>query len=158
VVSGYPKAVPNFQKAAEIDPDYINAWKQLAEIGGNYQLDPNVRDEAVFNILRLDPAGRRINPDTTSVRDLAKLWAVQEACVQALPPQSTTLLSLRATAAKMMEDQARMEKAACGLDPEIMKFYETQMAREEGAPKDATTPRTSVLGNGIISTALEEFR
>ncbi len=155
----YPKALLNFQKAAGLDPDYINAWKQIYEIGTNYRLAPTVRDEAVFNLLRLDPAGRHVNPDTDNVRQLDKLWTAETASVRALPPAPVSLYPLKATAADQALRRAQMEKMVpSGYNAAMIKMLENQYARFSGAPKDASAPRTAVLGNGIIASVLEFFR
>jgi tetratricopeptide (TPR) repeat protein len=156
----YPGAVTNFQKAAELDPDYINAWKQIMDISDDYRLSPDLRDVAVFNVLRLDPAGRHISPNTESVRQLAKLWAVEEASLRATLPAPATLFSLTATAAQQSEYEEQMKKMVPnGLSPDMTSFIQDQInLRWNHKPKTESAPRMAVLANGVITTALQSFR
>ena len=156
----YPEAVTNFHQAAVLDPDYINAWKQIAEIGNDYRLDPDLRDEAAFNLLRLDPAGRHVTPSTENIRNLAKLWAVEEDCVKVAVPMPETLLSLTASAAKIRADQELMKKMIpAGMGSDMSSYIEDQLNLSFGhKPKGDGAPRTAVLANGILSTAVQYIR
>lgn len=156
----YPEAVTNFQKAAELDPDYINAWKQIMEIGNDYQLKPDLRDEAAFNVLRLDPAGRHTSPSTENIRQLTKLWTVEEACVKAALPAPTTLFSLTASAAEQSAREEQIKKMIPnGLSADMASFIQEQINLRWGhKPKGEGAPREAVLSNGIITTALQLLR
>jgi tetratricopeptide (TPR) repeat protein len=161
----YPEALANFQKAAQLDPDYINAWKHIVEIGEKYQLSPDLRDNAVFNLLRLDPAGHHVTPNTGKVRQLDKLWAAEEKADNAVPPLPKTLLSLPASASvggsgdddsDMLISrlsqvnntdpnmQAWMELQEIGLTLGQQGYYRHQ--RGQGKP-----PLHAVLSNQVIS-------
>lgn len=159
----YPKAVTHFQKAAELDPDYINAWKQIMDIGNDYQLSPDLRDEAVLNVLRLDPAGRHTSPDTENVRDLVKLWNAEETSLHAVPPAPSALFSLPAAAAEQSTRQDELQKMIpAGLDAGMKALIEDQLEEQlkirlVNSPKGENAPREAVIGNGIITTALELF-
>ena len=156
----YPEAVTNFQKAAELDPDYINAWKQIVEIGANYQLKPDLRDEAIFNLLRLDPAGRHTTPTTENVRQLGKLWAVEVAAVKAVPPAPASLLPLTASAAQQAAAVEQWKKSVPnGIGSDMTSFIQEQINIRIGRQhKDDNTPREAVLGNAILSTSQDLFR
>jgi tetratricopeptide (TPR) repeat protein len=156
----YPEAVTNFQKAAELDPDYINAWKQIMDIGDDYRLAPDLRDEAAFNVLRLDPAGRHSAPSTENIRQLAKLWAVEVASQTAASPAPTTLFSLTAAAAQQSAYEDQMRKMIpSGLSPDMLSYLQDQInLRWNPKPKSDGAPRMAVLGNGIITAALQSYR
>ena len=157
----YPEAVTNFQKAAELDPDYINAWKQIVSIGEDYRLDPDLRDEATFNLLRLDPAGRHTSPSTESIRDLARLWNVEEDCVKVAQPAPESLLGLTASAARQraaMDSLKQMNSP--GMGPDMASYLQDQMMslRYSHKPKGEAAPRMAVLDNGIITDAFQYIR
>lgn len=156
----FPEAVTNFQKAAKLDPDYINAWKQIMEIGNDYQLNPDLRDDAIFNVLRLDPAGRHTYPDVENVRQLSALWNLEVACVKAAYPFPGTLFSLQAAAAEQAAREEQMKKMIpAGYDSAMRDIIQQEFnARFGRVPKGENTPRETVLSNGVITTATRFFR
>ena len=155
----YPEAVTHFQKAAELDPDYINAWKKIMEVGNDYQLNPNLRDEAVFNVLRLDPAGRHISPSTENVRQLTELWKAEETCFKVVLPTPSTLYSLKASAAAISDAEEQMKKMIPnGLGSEMRDYIMEQMNFRYGhKPKSEATAREAILSNGLITAAVQLF-
>jgi tetratricopeptide (TPR) repeat protein len=161
----FPEALANFEKAAQLDPDYINAWRHIAEIGEDYQLDPALRDNAVFNLLRLDPGGRHVSPRTDNVRQLDKLWAAEEAADKAVPPLPDTLFTLQASAALVPPGADPRNpfsvRSIPGLTTEAQSWMQLQQLgiqvgqefyRRSGEPN---SPRNAVLGNKVISGALD---
>jgi len=161
----YPEALPNFQKAAQLDPDYINAWKQISEIGEKYDLNPALRDEAVFNLLRLDPAGRHVNPQTGQVRQLDKLWLAEEKVMVATLSVPQTLLPLPASATQTgagddTDPMAAMQAALpSGRDPEMqawLKLQQKGMTLEYGMyfDKKGYKPVQAILANKVLSAAI----
>lgn len=165
----YPEALANFQKAAQLDPDYINAWKHIVDIGKNYQLNPDLRDEAVFNLLRLDPAGRHVTPDTSRVRQLDKLWVAEEKAAKAVPVLPKALLVLTASAAQISggdgDDDANL--AAGGITGQVQHEAQAwidlqQKSMRIGQPfyhsrGETFSPRDVILSNQIISGAIRFF-
>ena len=51
----YAEALPNFQKAVALDPDYINAWARLAQLREKVALSPEDKEAITRNLLRLSP-------------------------------------------------------------------------------------------------------
>lgn len=82
-----PEAAHEFAEAVKLDPDYINAWKQLA---ANTD-DPVARDRAALNLLRLDPRQRHDSVDAEGINDLRGLWAAVEAAAKSMPPAPVSL-------------------------------------------------------------------
>jgi tetratricopeptide (TPR) repeat protein len=154
----FPEALTHFQKATELDPDYINAWKQISVIGNDYQLSPDLRDEAIFNVMRLDPAGRHITPSTVNVRQLTQLWEVEVACGKAVPPPPAKLFSL--DAAQQASDKVGMGKSSrFGFNAITSELLDSQMSAQMGLPaKGEAAARQALLENGVLSTALQSFR
>jgi tetratricopeptide (TPR) repeat protein len=161
----FPEALANFQKATQLDPDYINAWRHIAEIGENYQLNPALRDEAVFNLLRLDPAGRHVTVQTDRVRQLDKLWNAEERAGKLIPPLPKTLFVLTASAAEVKPGMDALNPGFSpslpGMTSDMQSSFKLQMlAMSVGRPfyhqrGESISPRDVVLGNRIIAAALD---
>ncbi len=53
-----------YRAAVDLDPLYLNAWKNLFELGERMRLPDGEEDEALLALLRLDPLGRHARGDT----------------------------------------------------------------------------------------------
>jgi tetratricopeptide (TPR) repeat protein len=152
------EAVANFHKAAQLDPDYINAWRNIIQVGQDYQLDPNLRDEAVFNVLRLDPAGRHEAPSLDKVRDLVRLWHAEETAAKSITPAPASLYPLAASIRANEKQVDRFEKMLPpGLDADtkarILAQLHAQVRDTTGA---GTTPIAAISSNAILTTCLPD--
>jgi len=71
------EAYEYLQKAVEIDPEYLNAWKKLGDLADEEGLlTPEQSDEIVMRILQLDPLGRNSSLYMEQVNDYKKFWPV----------------------------------------------------------------------------------
>jgi tetratricopeptide (TPR) repeat protein len=95
----YKDALPPMQQAVKLDPDYLNAWKHIQDLARSVYLSPEVRDAAALNLMRLDPLGRHVNSDVSTVRDLKTLWTVAAKAAELRTPPPQSLLPLPASAA-----------------------------------------------------------
>ena len=149
----YSDALPNFEHAVELDPDYINAWKNIVEVGEYYQLPAKLHDAAVFNLLRLDPAGRHTYPDVRHVRDLAQLWKVIVEASKQVPPKPTTLFGLKASAQRWNEMIAEAQKTTHFNFLSLMQRQsEYSQWRMLGSPQEV------IDQNELIQQILERLR
>ena len=164
----YADALPQFEKAAALDPDYINAWRHISEIGEQYRLDPKEQDAAVFNLMRLDPAGRHVTVSTEYVRDLGKLWQVRGDANKGVPPEPTTLFPLTASAAALkasgtpsLGSNLMQLYNLPGANPEMQAWMDLQQIGFRlgrgvyYARGEKVSPLDAVLGNQVISRALD---
>ena len=102
----HAEALPHFQKAVELDPEYLNAWKKLQELGREIHLPAEQNNRIVFNILKLDPLSRHVQPMFNKVTDLAGLWnAVAGGLALRLEP-ATHLLPLPASKSAMEKKES----------------------------------------------------
>ena len=104
------EAIAFFERAVELDPEYLNAWSKLAEAHqeSGEEVPGNVRDNIAFNVLRLDPSMKHGSFDVSQVQDLARLWRVLASLEkQRTPRPNRDLLELPAAKKR----QADMKKA-----------------------------------------------
>lgn len=104
-------AVRHFQKAVDLDPDYVNAWRQLSYSASSVQMPPKEMDDITFNLLRLDPMGRHGSVNTDRVYDLGRLWAAVDRSIKIKPVLPDKLLPLATAAEPDLE----------ALDPELAR-------------------------------------
>ena len=100
-----PEALESFRRAVQLDPDYLNAWKNIAELGESMRLPAADASAAVLQQIRLDPLGRHGWSDMNSVTDLKALWAAIEVAGKLRPPPPGTLYPLAASKAALDREQ-----------------------------------------------------
>jgi len=131
--SRYGEAIESFREATRLDPDYLNAWEKILTTDDlqNEKLPIEVREEAIFQILRLDPLGRHTYSDISNVRDLAKLWNVLHDDHSQVPDDSaTSLFSLRSSKLQL-DAQQNARTVPTGIPSEYFSID----AKFEGRPR-----------------------
>lgn len=108
------EALPHFRQALKLDPDYLNAWEHLEQVGSEHRLPAAERDAIAFNILRLDPLGRHATASLETVGDLRGLWTAVEAAVKQKVKLPSTLLTLTASRDEL---EKREREAKSSRDP-----------------------------------------
>lgn len=119
----YEIAAGYFQTAVRLDPDYLNAWKKILETDQAGNLTSEQRDQAVFNLIRLDPLGRHEKPDITEVKDLKRLWTVLAS--RPAEPELGELLPLTGSIKELGSQPGSDDRA-------IMYEYEAAMESANG--------------------------
>lgn len=104
----YSEALPAFQKAVELDPDYLNAWEKLSSLGRSMHLPAELRNAIASNLLRLDPWQRHGTVSLVGVTDLGRIWDKVAAFYAKAPPAPKELYPLKASAAAVEELKARL--------------------------------------------------
>ncbi len=112
----------HFRRAVELDPDYLNAWVRMSEVGRDQRIAVAERDAITLNILRLDPLGRHTMADLGTLSDFRKLWAAVETSRKYQIPAPTTLLSLTASR-EALEKQEREAKNKPDAAQELFRRY-----------------------------------
>lgn len=103
------EAISHFQKAVELDPDYINAWRKILSLDGSILLPNAVRNEASLAILRLQPESS--SGIIQKVTDLKKAWTLIEQFQSEHPQQKPqALLPLDASVQAMAEKAGQPEQ------------------------------------------------
>ncbi len=106
------EAAEEFREAVRLDPDYINAWKQLAATTDR----PADTDRAELNLLRLDPQRKHDSADLTAVGDLKALWHAAEAAEKLTPRDASELYPLAASKAALEQAHRQRAKRPDGAD------------------------------------------
>ena len=111
------EALEHYRKAVELDPEYLNAWKNLSGLQGEIDLPQDEKDQAALTIFRLDPLGRHSGSMLSAVRDLPGMWEAVEAVQPLRFETPETLLPLPASA------QALRQAKEAGIAPETRHRY-----------------------------------
>ncbi len=128
------EALVLFKEAVKLDPDYLNAWGKVQSRSGN-GVDPAAADQALANVIRLDPLGRHTYPDFGSARDLKMLWTVLAGIQPSRPGPVKDLYPLRAKAKALGEQKKSIE------EDQYAKAYEMMRERDE---QDSHNPRVVI--------------
>lgn len=110
-------AVKSFREAVRLDPDYLNAWQKLLSTSESPDapLTAEQRDEATFQILRLDPTGRHAQAHISKVQDVSRLWTALRDNARRVPDLAlSSLFELKA--AKQESAAAEDQQRAAGID------------------------------------------
>lgn len=70
----YEDAAALFRRAIALDALYLNAWRQLNDLGDKTYIDPGERDIARLRLLELDPRQHHVRYQLDEVADLPSLW------------------------------------------------------------------------------------
>jgi tetratricopeptide (TPR) repeat protein len=86
-----------FRKAAELDPQYLDAWKAAYELRGDVFLQQDEMDEIALYVIRQDPMHRHSYLQMDAVFDQKGLWSVYEQIKRQQPRIPNHLLTLTAS-------------------------------------------------------------
>src|SRR5262249_10035461 len=117
------EATKRFGESVRLDPEDLNAWKQLHELGRHIYLEPRERDQARFKLLELDPRQRHVRYGLNSVGDLGALWTAVNAVYRpaesgALYPLPKSAQALEARLARLPEPMRAFASRADFMDSE----------------------------------------
>ena len=106
------EALHSFREAVRLDPDYLNAWQKLLRLKDTEPgLTAEERDEAAFEMFRLDPQGRHVHTSVMSVQDLSRLWTVlKENEERIAKPKKEFLFALKAAKKRLAEKKTDTDR------------------------------------------------
>jgi tetratricopeptide (TPR) repeat protein len=109
----YADALKRFRESVTLDPEYLNAWKNLHELANHVYIESRERDVARLKLLELDARQRHVHYNLEGVGDLAALWRATEAANAAYKPASgaEALYPLRRSAAAQDDARAKLPEA-----------------------------------------------
>jgi tetratricopeptide (TPR) repeat protein len=148
----HSEALPHFQIAVKLDPDYLNAWQKIEVISEHIRLPAKERDRIIFNILRLDPLQRHASVSFEKVSDLSGLWNAVETAQKRQPPSPATLYPLAASKVALEKDE-NQPKAEAQRQRDIYR----QMLEESREESRAVSPAQAIAKSPFIVIAAELF-
>ncbi len=136
-----------------LDPDYINAWKQLAATTDR----PADTDRAELNLLRLDPQRKHDSVDLAAVGDLRALWDAVEAAGKLAPRDASDLYPLAASKAALAQERRQRVPSPDAADAPVDPNSGLQgLFGFRG--EEQLLPWVVVLKNRVITQALPFLR
>ena len=132
-------ALAYYRRAAALDPDYLDAWKQIAELADAAGLAPAERSALALHMLQMDPLCRHHSSSFEHITDLPTLWETVRAQQSLALPWPERLLELRASRERL----ARREEGG-----ESRSAY-------DGDDERLRTPGQALLQQGLIRSALQ---
>jgi tetratricopeptide (TPR) repeat protein len=90
----HAESLRHYTQAIELDPDYLNAWKKIAELEDDTHVPASLRDQAAIRLLDLDPMTRHVKPKISRMSDLRLMWQSIESRRERLQPSVHALYSL----------------------------------------------------------------
>lgn len=148
------EALPHFERAVELDPDYLNAWENIQQLGQSMRLPLEVRDRATLNLVRLDPLGKHGSADVSGVWDLAALWRVMEANAVDRPTPPESAYPLRASAAQLERERKAQEEflaKAGGSGPVVRAPRRVTWGGDEDGPM--ASPADAVARHVVVAAS-----
>jgi tetratricopeptide (TPR) repeat protein len=155
----YREALAQYRRAVQLDRDYINAWNKLLGLGENMQLPARDRENAVLNLLRLDPALRHVTPDFTLVSNLRLLWRAGETAVArrgSTVPE--TLYALRASApiaAKQAEQMKKMLGDSGMSEEAYAELMGGSWEDDESMRPSTLTPAEMIAQQSVVASLIQ---
>ena len=146
----HAEALPHFQTAVKLDPDYLNAWKELDSLADHIRLPAKERDRIAFNMLRLDPLQRHARVSLGKVSDLAGLWNAIEAGQKRRPPVVSTLYPLPAS-------RAALEESGKAANESMRRQRMYSSYRSMSGESDEMTPARAISETPFVRVAAELF-
>ncbi|MBC8064331.1 MAG: tetratricopeptide repeat protein, partial [Chlorobia bacterium] len=105
----FTEALTSYRKAVQLDPDYLNAWKEISALGQVISIPELERRTVAATLLRLDPLQRHGTQHSLGGVSPAEIWTATDRATRAFLSESTgSIYPLSASRIKM--DQASKER------------------------------------------------
>ena len=147
----FSEARTNYLTAVRLDPQYLNAWVKLQDVSEDLLVSTKDRDEAAFNILRLDPLGRHTRDNFSRVSDLSALWNAMAEANSQRPMPAKDLFTL--TASKV----ALEKKASSDSSDDELQRMQMQMMEQMEMGQNNPSPAAAVAENSFVKIASQMF-
>ena len=148
----YRDALPEFEQAVKLDPDYLNAWIAIGGLEEQMHLPPKLCNEVALNELRLDPLRRHCGPDVDGATDLSALWDAVETTKGLAPVVPDILFSLKASA-----EQVGMRFQPYGNGADWSQYSQRNEARQRDPADCISRNRFINAVNQMFSSLANSF-
>jgi tetratricopeptide (TPR) repeat protein len=143
--SRYQEALESYRTAVKLDGDYLNAWSKLLAIDQHVFLPSAERDNAVANVLRLDPQSHHCQPSFELISNLPALWNEVAAAERLQPVLATNLYPLAASAAALAKANSEKNDSR----RQAAQYYRQQVSER----REARAPSQAISENGFVRAA-----
>jgi tetratricopeptide (TPR) repeat protein len=140
----YDAAIESFRKAVALDPEYLNSWKRLYQVGQKSYLPGWENEIALLKMFELDPLQRHSDLNFTTITDLKKLWHVAE---MAHKHSQDSIDSIYALAASQKTLSVTMEEH----ESEMENYYRYAYSKDS----EPLAPAAVLMRTDIILGAVE---
>ncbi|MDH3976722.1 MAG: hypothetical protein OEV42_20865, partial [Deltaproteobacteria bacterium] len=141
------EAYKHFRKAADLDPDYLDAWEEAYKLRSAAYLSRQEMDKIILHMIKLDPMQRHIRLYETEVYDLKSLWRIYEDHAPQTIEIPDHLLSLRASEKTLKELMDQLGKSA--------DYYFQDRRSKYRARREVPQPGYAVANNAFISQIMQ---
>lgn len=138
-------AFAHFRRAAELDPQYLDAWKAAYDLRNDVFLGQSEMDDIALRMVRLDPLNRHSKLDSGEITDVKALWTIYEGMGAQRQTQPKHLFTL--TASKQQLEQ--LEKKL-GVEVDLMEMKRAATGKEVDIPE----PGDAVVKNRFVRALL----
>lgn len=140
----YDEAIESFRKAVAIDPEYLNAWKRLYEIGQKSHLSGWENDIVLLKMFELDPLQKHTHINFAKVNDLKSLWKLAEIAYKYTQDPVDSIYTLVASEQKLSADLNEIQS-------NMPRYYSSTYSQNQ----EPLTPAELLMKTDIISGAIE---
>lgn len=145
----YAEAARHYQRAVELDPEYLNAWERLASSAKYAGQPAEFLDRVYLNIVRLDPLGRHSYDAADRIIDIRALWPILEANRAYYTAKPESLYRLEASANKLES----VQKLMAG---DFRRMYQSRFGSERDHDQ-ADTPGKILARHTVFEGVTELF-
>ncbi len=151
------EALAEFKKATSLDPNYLNAWKKMAELSDELLLPASERNAIALNIARLDPFAKHASLDLNGVTNYAEIWTILSAADKRRLPRPTDLYPLKAAAKEI--ESLKDDPAKDRLRQQILSSINSDYSRDKPSTAQfAKAPFVGITSQILTTTANVQSR
>lgn len=128
----YTEALASYRKAVELDPDYLNAWKEIHLMGQMILLAESEQKKVATALLRLDPLQRHETQHNMGGVSPAEIWRTTDRATKAFLTESAGSI-YPLTASQLQLDQKKDDE----MGMEMRRFSFGMESRKVTSPGGA---------------------
>lgn len=135
----------HFRAAAEIDPEYLDAWKESYALRDDVFLDQGESDDIALRMLGLDPRGRHVRVDRGEIFALKALWSLYETSARNRVALPKALLPLAASKQAIETISRQVGERFVPSEWEKVRYRQSRTTPD---------PADAVVGNTLVKRLL----
>jgi len=147
----YGEAADLFRQVVAMDRLYLNAWRQLNEVGEKTYLDAEERDIIRLRLFELDPQQRHVRYQLDEISDLSKLWHALTRAAQG-SKQSSSPESVYPLAASVRAQEQTLSSLPPEMRLKMEQYLEIQASVAHGERNTQT--KQSLANHTLLLAAL----